>query len=116
MTSTGAEIRASEGRRSIAATASQQPAYPSGFTRSSAVTKPATVAGSRSANAAVNQRPAACPEMDAMPAARTCAARDSHICAGGRWADVQHRPSASIRSGACTASHIPIIPPSEMPQ
>jgi len=84
MTSVGAEIRVSDGRRSIAATASQQAAYPSGFTPSSVRTNPATVAGSRAAKAGVNQRPTTCRDMDAMPAARTCAARAVHASAGGR--------------------------------
>jgi hypothetical protein len=116
MTSTGADIRGRQDRRSSAAIASQQPAYPCGSTRSSVVTNPATVAGSRSPKAGVNQRPTTCLDIDAMPAARACAARRVQKPAGGRQADVQQSPSASIRSGACAASHIPIIPPSEMPQ
>ena len=63
----------------------------------------------------MNQRPSACSVIEAIPAERTSAARASQPEAGGRQADVQHRPSAAIRAGACAASHMPIMPPSEIP-
>ena len=54
--------------------------------------------------------------MDPVPAARTAAARCVQPAAGGRQADVQDRPSPAIRSGACAASHMPTMPPSDTPQ
>ena len=76
----------------------------------------AGTAGSAARNSGVNQRPIDCSVIEAIPCARTCAARPVHPDAGGRKADVQHSPRAAIRSGACAASHIPIMPPSEIPQ
>jgi hypothetical protein len=64
----------------------------------------------------VNHRPATWPPTEAIPADRTRAARSAHIAAGGRYADVQHRPRRVIRAGAFAASHMPTMPPSEIPQ
>ena len=38
------------------------------------------------------------------------------VSLGGRYAEVQQSASASIRSGALAASHMPTMPPSETPQ
>ena len=75
----------------------------------------AAAGGEDRRNAAVNQRASTCSVIAAIPAVRTRAARSSQREAGGRWGDVQHRPSAAIRAGACAASHMPIMPPSEIP-
>ena len=77
---------------------------------------PVTASGSERRNAGVNHRPAAWSATGPMPWDRTSAARWVHIVAGGRNAEVQHRPRAAIRSGACAASQMPTMPPSEIPQ
>ena len=72
-------------------------------------------AGPDRRNDGVNQRASACSVTEPIPAVRTSRARSSQPEAGGRRADVQHRPSAAIRAGACAATHMPIMPPSEIP-
>lgn len=51
-----------------------------------------------------------------MPSVRAWAARSSHVSAGGMCAEVQHSASRSMRSGAFSASHMPVMPPIDSPQ
>ncbi len=50
-----------------------------------------------------------------MPRVRAVAMRSFHNSRGGTCAAVLASTSRRIRSGACMASHIPVMPPIEMP-
>jgi len=73
--------------------------------------------GCARANSGVSQRASTeSATTSVLPAPSTCAARSAHASGGGRCAAVQIDTSRSIRSGACAASQIPIIPPIDRPQ
>src|ERR1700722_10420813 len=116
ITRVGAGVAARSGRRSMPTMASQQPAYPSESTPSSVAAKLAGTDGWRAAKSGVNQRLTTWADSGGRPPARTAAARRTHRSVSGKRADVQHTASASIRPGACAASHIPTIAPSDTPQ
>ena len=64
---------------------------------------------------AVNQRSTTASAIAAMPPARTAAARWAHTLGGPNLAEVQISAIRSTRSGACAATHMATMPPSESP-
>ncbi len=99
-TRVGAPIRGRSAVRSIAATASQQPAYPSTGVSSSIRRAHPTCFGHRSRKSPVNHRlSTASATASVVPAARTTAARSVYAAASSR-ADVQISASRRTRSGA----------------
>ena len=51
----------------------------------------------------------------AVPSARTCSARSSHIAGGPNRGALQHTTNLSTRSGCSAASHMAISPPRDSP-
>ena len=103
-------------RRSISPMASQHAAYPSASVARSPSTCWATTSGWSRRNAVGEPRAAMASATAAVPSARTRAARAYQASIGGRWAALHSTIRLSMRSDAWLASHMPTMPPSEVPQ
>ena len=64
----------------------------------------------------MNQRATTVSATASIPERRTRAARSAHASGGPSSAEVEHSTSRPTRSGACAATHIDTIPPSDTPQ
>ena len=115
-TSTGARSEPSDDVRSKAASASLQRAYDSSSMSMSVVSeRAADDSGRCSRNPGANQRSALPVTSDAVPDARTAAARCSQPSAVPIFEPVQNRARLFTRSGWEIASSSAMAPPSESP-
>ena len=97
-------------------TAAQQAMYPSVGVAVNIARNRAIGSGARARNSAVNQRSSSVSTIASIPPLRTLSMRCFHISGVPIFGAVLASTMRPMRSGACTPSHMPIIPPIDSPQ